>query len=161
MWSGFETWRCCPNVRNDYCFSGCWAFKAKCTSGTTSARSSPPGPGLPGLAPRSTSWLRARLADTVSADVGSKGEPTADSLPEATVLCFSFFQAVSLEVLLYSRSAWTHRLPSCSRQQEAEMPTVRYVTARQPEARWQGGGAAARRRWMDSRTEWCLFYTIM
>ena len=39
MWSGFETWRCCPNVRNGYCVSDCWAFKAKCTSVTTAARS--------------------------------------------------------------------------------------------------------------------------
>ena len=32
-------------------------------------------------------------------------------------------------------SAWMHRLPSCSRQQEAEMSTARSVTAREPEAR--------------------------
>lgn len=96
---------------------------------------------LPLLSPVCLAWSPGAPRDsghvsrTLSTDVGSKGEPTADSLPEATVLCFSFFQAVSLEVLLYSQSAWTHRLPSCSREQEAEMAPVRYVTARQPEAR--------------------------
>ena len=42
--------------------------------------------------------------DTVYTDVGSEGEPTGDSLPAAAVLCCSFFQVVSLEVLCYSLS---------------------------------------------------------
>ena len=52
-------------------------------------------------------------------------------------------------------SAWMHRLPSCSRQQEAEMSTARSVTAREPEARWLSRGCrwGSSRQWVDSRTE--------
>ena len=62
--------------------------------------------------------------DAVYTDVGSKGEPTGDSLPAATELCFSFFQVVSLEVLWYSLSLVA--------QMVKRLPTIRETRVQSP-----------------------------